>query len=249
MNLVIIMALLILPSLLVEAYQDATPQHYSLYLFAQYSQQQKDTNRAQECYAQLFKLKVPVFAYAGYFEHLYQLGHYSAIVRLVPETKNYLNDQKDIQIIIGQALELAGKKYEAEDVFINLYENCKQHADVAYYAAAAYTRRKVFPQALSIIDDYLNSSVQKPGHFMFYFLKSKIYQLLNNEKDAVENLKKGLELYKSVRGIALALPIDLELPLVSHLNEALYVFDASLKYTTARHQQRKLITLWKKLHS
>lgn len=235
----------------VDAYQDATPQHYSLYLLAQYNQlQHEETALTKECYQQLFKQNAPVFTYAGYFEHLYTLGNYSDIIRLIPQTKGYFDNQKDIQVIIGQSLELAGKGHEAEDVFIKLYQHCKNHADIAYYAAAAYTRRNAFSQALTVIDDYLNSSVQRPTHFMFYFLKSKIYQFLNNEKDAVENLKKGLDLYKSVRGVAYSLPIDTELPLVSYLiNEAFYVFDASLKYTTAAQQQRKLVTLWKKLHS
>ncbi len=233
-----------------QAYQHATPQHYSIDLCARYNQQQKNTSRTQECYAQLFKLKAPVYILAGYFEHLFNLGHYSAIIRLIPQTKGYFDDQKDIQVIIGQTFELVDKKYEAEDVFINLYEHCKEQADIAYYASAAYTRRKAFSQALTIIDDYLNSSVRRPTHFMFYFLKSKIYQFLHNEKEAVENLKKGLELYKSIRGVALALPINTSLPLVSQIiNEAYYVFDTSLKYTTSRKQQRKLIALWKKLHS
>ena len=234
-----------------QAYKQATSQHYSLYLCTLYNQEQKKTKRAQECYAQLFKLKAPIYIYAGYFEHLFGLEHYTAIFRLIPQTKGYFDDQKNIQVIIGQVLELVGKKYEAENIFINLYEHCKEQADVAYYAAAAYARRKAFSQSLTIIDDYLNSSIQRPTHFMFYFLRSKIYQVLKNEKEAIVNLKKGLELYKSIRGVALTLPINTSLSLVSQtiINEAYYIFNTSLEYTTSRKQQRKLIALWKKLHS
>ena len=53
-----------------------------------------------------------------------------------------------------------------------------------------------------IIDDFLNSAIQRPTYFIFYFLKSKIYQFLNQENEAVESLKKGLELYKSLHGVA-----------------------------------------------
>lgn len=183
------------------AYQDATPQHYSLYLCAQYNQQQKNINQAQKYYAQLFKQQAPGFVYAGYLDLLYYQGNYSTIIRLIPETKGYLYDQKDTQVIIGQSLELTGKKYEAEDTFINLYTYCKNQPDIAYYAAAAHARRKSFPEALSIIDDFLNSTIQRPAYFIFYVLKSKIYQFLNQENEAAESLKKGLELYK-LQGIA-----------------------------------------------
>jgi tetratricopeptide (TPR) repeat protein len=185
--------------LYLHAYQDATAQHYSLYLCAQYNQLQKNIDQAQECYAQLSKQQAPHFYLLGYFELAFDRGDYSTIIRLAPKTKGYFDDQKDIQIIIGQSLELAGKKHEAEDIFINLYDYCKKQPDVAYYAASAHARRRSFLQALTIIDDFLNSAIQRPTYFMFYFLKTKIYQFLNQENEAAESLKKGLELYKSAR--------------------------------------------------
>jgi hypothetical protein len=186
-----------------ESYHDATAQHYGFYLCAQYSQLQPQSSQlTQKYYAQLAVLRAPVFSLAGYLEHLFQLQHYSTIVRLIPELGDSFNDNKDIQIIIGQTLELVGKPYDAETIFINLYPSCKNQPDVCYYAAAAQARRNNFTQALAIVDDYLNNTTQRPNHFMFYFLKSKIFQSLNQQKEAAESLQQGMSLYKTIQGVS-----------------------------------------------
>lgn len=183
-----------------ELYNPATSQHYRFYLCAQYSQlQPHSTQRAHECYAQLFLLKAPVFTLAGYVEHLFNVQHYETIIRLLPSIGTNFQKNKNVQTIIGQTLELMGKPYEAETIFINLYPHCKNQPDIAYYAAAAQTRRANFNDALAIIDDYINSTTQRQTHSIFYVLKSKIYQMSNRATEAADSLKKAMALYSSTQ--------------------------------------------------
>jgi hypothetical protein len=181
-----------------DMYNPATSQHYRFYLCAQYSQLQPD--RAQmthQYYAQLFLQKAPVFTLAGYMEHLFNLQHYEAIMRLLPSVGTNFQNNKNVQVIIGQTLELMGKPYEAETIFINLYPHCKTQPDIAYYAAAAQTRRANFSDALTIIDDYINSTTQRQTHSVFYVLKSKIHQLCNQGHEAALALKKAVSVHTS----------------------------------------------------
>ena len=71
------MPIFLIFSINIHAYPRCTPQHYSLYLCAQYNQQQKNIDQAQEYYAQLFKtehlflyfLMLTFYLIEGLFNH------------------------------------------------------------------------------------------------------------------------------------------------------------------------------------
>lgn len=169
-------------------------QNLHRYMWANYRQFGGQDKQANQWYEEIFASKKPsVFTNRGYLFLLDHSKNYERIITLMPKLKDTFAKDIDIQLIFVNALRKTGKTTEADDLLLNLHKNYKTNPEVAFHAAEAFMRRKELKNAISTIDDYLNSSPERPNNFIFYFLKSQAYTKLNDFKKAQESIQRCLD--------------------------------------------------------
>lgn len=170
-------------------------QNWHRYFWANYEQFGGNNTTAQQWYTALLTENDSAHLYKGYLHFLHAIGDYTQILSLMAKFDSVFSDDPNIQYIFVQALEKKGKQEEAEKRLFHLSNKFKTHQEIAFHTANAYIRRKELSNALNVIDTLLNNSPQKPNNFIFYFLKSQINMQLNKKDDALENVKRSLEIH------------------------------------------------------
>ena len=165
------------------------------YVWANYQQYKNNLPQAKQLYEALLKKENSPYAYKGYI-HLLQEGNlWQPIAQLIPSLDSTFADDLEMQMIFAQALENTGDHSGCDERLIKINEKHKNNQDIAFATVQCYIRRKEPENALRVINDFLNSVPSRPNNFVFYFIKSQIYVQLNKKSEALESVKKSIELY------------------------------------------------------
>lgn len=167
---------------------------YHLYLWGCYNQFEKKTPVVKDCFSAIIHDECSIYVYAGYVDYLFSTKQYDAIIKLIPKIDSALGEHLETQLTLVKTLELAGKTKEAEARIIMLQKKIKAHPEVVYGCTLAYMRNNQTKQAQEVLDHYLESTTEKPMHFIFYYLKAQIAANQNNKKLARECIAKCLQL-------------------------------------------------------
>lgn len=136
----------------------------------------------------------PVHVYKGYTQLLHAAGKHQAITALIPKLDAHFATDPDIQLIFYQALAHTGNTQRAHELLINLSRQFKSNQEVAYMTAQTHLANHEPNNALSVIDDYLNSTPPKSNNFVFYFMKAQVFTLLDKKKEALESASKSVRM-------------------------------------------------------
>lgn len=166
------------------------------FLLANYEQAKGAHDKAHKGYQRLLlSPDAPIHLYKGYVPLLAATRNYQQIVLLMPKLSAHFENDPDIQLIFGQALEHVGKHKEADDHYIKLSRQFKTHQEIIFQAVNSYRRNKERSNAIQVIDDLLNNSPKKPNNFIFHFMKAQLYTELSDSNNARQCLDTSLKLY------------------------------------------------------
>ncbi|MGE0206961.1 MAG: tetratricopeptide repeat protein [Candidatus Babeliales bacterium] len=184
-------------SLLALEKDDVSLNPYLLYIWGSYNVHEKNHTISKKCFDTLITDNAPAHVYPGYIDYLFLSKQYKKIADLIHKVDTQLKDNLEIQLIFVKALELVGKHKEAEQKIIALLDSFNTHPEVVYGATLAHMRNKKSDQAVEVIDHYLKSTIEKPTHFIFYYLKAQIAAQNNNIELSRQCLSKCLTLNPS----------------------------------------------------
>ncbi len=166
------------------------------YIWANYQQFSGNSQQAEKWYDLISEApQQSVFTNKGYLHFLHDHGNHTRIVQLMPKLEETFKNDPDIQLIFVLALRKAGKIQEADDKLLRLSHSFKLHPEIVFQATETLVRRKETKNALSLIDDYLNSSPRRPNNFIFYYLKAQIYMDLKEFQQARSQIQQCLEVH------------------------------------------------------
>lgn len=169
---------------------------YHNFMLTAYHQLDGKLDKAQKGYQRLLlSPDTPVHVYKGYLPYLAAAKDYRQILILMPKLQSHFENDPDIQLIFGVALEASGQQDEADKLYIKLSRQFKTHPEIIYQAVNSYRRNKERMNAIQLIDDLLNNSPRKPNNFIFYFMQAQLYTELSDAKNARESVGKSLELH------------------------------------------------------
>lgn len=168
--------------------------NFHRYIWANYQQFSGNKHQAQQWYELIADApQQSVFTNKGYLHFLNDHGNYARIMELMPKLEGTFKNDPDIQLIFVVALRKTGKEQEADDKLLRLSHTFKLHPEIVFQATETLVKRKETTNALSLIDDYLNSAPRRPNNFIFHFLKAQIYVNMRDIKQARAHIQQCLD--------------------------------------------------------
>ncbi len=164
------------------------------YFWANCQQFQGNKQEAQEWYNTLLSGERPsIYTNKGYIHFLNDKGDFGTIVKLMPKVEKIFEKDPDMQLIFAQSLKKTGAPKQADERTVRLVQTFPTHPEIVFQAAETMVRNKEHTNALTIVDDFLNSASRRPNHFIFHFLKGQIYSQLGNYQKARESVQACLD--------------------------------------------------------
>jgi tetratricopeptide (TPR) repeat protein len=149
----------------------------------------------------LLKLTQDPEAHEGLLRILFETQQYAEMVKIILRNEasflKIFNKNLEMQLIIAQAFLNTDQDAKAEILFLKLVEKYPDDEQVAYYTAVAHLKNKQFDKGNKFIEKCLNNKNLKSKHFLFHFLKSKLYLQNNNPQKALCEIEKSIKLFPS----------------------------------------------------
>lgn len=173
---------------------------YTAFLKANYQQFSGRPNDALQTYQkELLPYSPSPAAYGSYFQLLFDLGQHDILLKLFEEREAdftaAFRDDISTRICIAHSYLSSHQEAQAEKHFLALAEKHPDNEHVAYFATMAYMHTKQLDKAAQFIDACLKKPSLKQKHFLFNFLRSKVYVEQNNLPAALECIEKSLTQY------------------------------------------------------
>jgi len=172
---------------------------YAKYLQATYHHSKGNINKALTSFQFLLKKTKPEYVYEAYLKLLGDAGLFQIIANIAKVKKQFIEqnfkDNIEIKLLLAQAYSYTGQDDAAAKLFAELKQAYPENSQVAYYDAVSFLKKNNLPKALASLDESLKKPSLKSKHFLFHFLKSKIYFQMQKHPQAMEAIKKSLELY------------------------------------------------------
>jgi len=165
------------------------------YFYANYSHYSGNIPHAQDWYKELFTTNNSVYTYKGYLSFLADTKQFKLITMLIPSLEKRFKNDPDIQLIFVTALEKTNQTKKADNLIVTLSQSFKTHSEITLRATQTYMRRQEPENALLTINAFLNNTPRRPNNFVFYFLKTQIYIQLNQYTQALDDIKKCLDIH------------------------------------------------------
>lgn len=170
---------------------------YFLYLKASYLHARGHAEKAIQAFQSLLEHNPPAYVYDGYLTLLFDIGQFQKIVDLTEKKEKpletLLQKNLDLQLIVAQSYIHLNQDQKAASMLTQLSQEHPDNIQIAYYTAVALLKNNQLVQANTFIDSCLANQALQPRHFLFYFLKSKIYLAQHNIAQALECIEKSLE--------------------------------------------------------
>jgi tetratricopeptide (TPR) repeat protein len=188
--------------------------HYLHALWAGYQHKMGNANKALKAYQELVNLGPSAYGYGGFLEFLFDAGQYKVIISFYERNQEQLSeafkDNIQLQLVLAQSyLNLSDDKSagqgseslivsneeKADKIFIDLATNHPDNEQVAYFATLALLKRGDLDKADAMIMRCLNNQALKSKHFLFQFLRSKIFVQRGELAHALECIEASLKLF------------------------------------------------------
>lgn len=172
---------------------------YFLYLKAGYLHARGKVDAAIQAYQSLLELRPPEHIYGGYLALLFDIAQFQKIIQLAETPgsplKKILDENLDLQLIVAQSYINLNHDNKASDLLEVLSKKNPDNVQIAYFASIALLKSGQNDRANKFIDECLSNQLLQSKHFLFLFLKSKIYLAKNNLAQALFYIEKSLELF------------------------------------------------------
>ncbi len=167
--------------------------HLHNYFWFNYQLSAGKINEANAWFAKNLQT-APVHVYKGYTQLLHAAGKHQAIAALIPALDAHFATDPDMQLIFYQALAHTGDAQGAYTRLMQISRQFKTNQEIAYIAAQTYMANHEPANALSVINEYLNSTPPKSNNFVFHFLKAQILMQLDKKPEALASIKKSVRM-------------------------------------------------------
>ena len=168
---------------------------YYLSFKANYEHLGGNYQNAFKTYEKLLRDNPTAQIYGWYAKLLFDTNQFAEVVKLIDETKPIIKDDLNLKLIYAQSFINLDQDKKAEEYLSDLGEKYPKNEQVAYYSIVHDMRQGRLDEALSSIEDFLSRTKQQKKHFLFYFLRSKIYLQKKDTKKAFASIEKSLELF------------------------------------------------------
>lgn len=167
------------------------------YLYAKGSFLHKRGREQEAAYTfkELNALKPPTSALDTYISHLYDTYQFSAVVSFAETIKTTFKENWELQLLLAQAYLFLNMDSKAEELFCQLRQKMPFNEQVLYYSVLHQLKQNKAPQALAMLNEFLEKADLRPKHALFYFLKSKVLLSMNKAQESLESIEKSIELY------------------------------------------------------
>lgn len=166
------------------------------YIWANYQQFSGNKQQAQQWYDLIAETpQQSIFTNKGYLHFLHDQDKHARIMELMPKLETVFKDDPEIQLIFVTALRKTNKEQEADNKLLHISHTFKLHPEIVFQATETLVKRKEIHNALSLVDDYLNSAPHRPNNFIFHFLKAQIYANMQDMKQARDQLQQCLDVH------------------------------------------------------
>lgn len=173
--------------------------NYSNYLKACYLHAQGKGKQSFDAYQQLISRNPTAYVYDGFFRLLFDVGQFKAITTTFEKQQEKFTtafkDNLDIKLILAQSYLQSDQDEKAETLFAELADAYPDNDQIAYFKALGFMKNESFDKAQAYLNECLENQTFRSKHFLFHFLKSKIYLHNNHHKEALAEIEKSLELF------------------------------------------------------
>ena len=174
---------------------DIQSKSYELYLKAEVLRNSKQVRSAAIVYQKLFYNSPSVYANEGFIKLLYDIGQFNKIADISVKIKNLFKNNLQMQLVFAQSYLYANKDKEADSIFSTLAKDHPDNEHVAYHSAILLLKSGKLKEAIDFLDKCLMNPSLISKHFLFNFLKSKVYLQTKKFDLALKCIEKSLALY------------------------------------------------------
>lgn len=175
---------------------------YQKYLQATYQHAKGNINKALSNFQHILKKTNPEYVYEAYLKLLADAGLFQVIANIARVKKDLIEkkfkDNIEIKLILAQAYSYTGQDEAAAKLFAALKQAYPHNSQVAYYHAVSFLKKNNLPKALKSLDESLKKPSLKSKHFLFHYLKSKIYFQMKKHPEAFKEIKKKLRAFSKI---------------------------------------------------
>jgi tetratricopeptide (TPR) repeat protein len=175
---------------MIQAESTNTLHHYMMGSFQSF---QKDSVNAEKHYNKAFEQEISPYAYKGQLHNLYEQKKFAEIVALMPKLETIFKDHIDIQLIFAQSQLQTGDTKGYGERVITLNKKFTKSKEAAFQATQVYIDRKELENALTVINEFLDTNARTQFSFIFHFLKAQIYTQLNKKEEAIKSAHKAIK--------------------------------------------------------
>jgi tetratricopeptide (TPR) repeat protein len=168
---------------------------YFLYFKANRQHMAGDLQDSLRSYNRLLTDEVRPHVSQGYLRLLFDTNQFTEVVKVFDRTKDLFEGNLDLQLMYAQSLLNVEQDDKAEELLGDLVKKYPEDARVAYYSAVYDIKQGRLDDAISDINTFLKKTQTRAKHFLFYFLKSKIYLQKGDARQALKAIDKSLGLY------------------------------------------------------
>ncbi|MCB9493718.1 MAG: tetratricopeptide repeat protein [Epsilonproteobacteria bacterium] len=183
-------------TLIEDSKQDKSHDYY-LYFKGMYQHVKGKLGGSLKTFQELLLKSPSPYIYIGLFPILFDSGQWQKIVQFYTQKQTELtklfDDNLELALIVSQSLLNLGRDDQAENLLANLTDKHPDDERVAYFVALSKIKRNEFDQAITFLDQCLAKKSLKNQHFLFYFLKSKVYLQQKKLPQALEEVEKSLK--------------------------------------------------------
>lgn len=174
---------------------------YSAVAFAAYQNASGNSGRALEHLRPLLTKNHPAQLYELFINTLFHNGNFHEITALVERKKEIfskkLRKKLSLNLLIAQSYLMTGNTQKAEEILEGLAEQYPNNQKLAYTIATFLIKQEKFDEALTRLNTYLENKKLSSKHFLFHFLKAKIYEHKHEIKEALKEVKKSITILPS----------------------------------------------------
>lgn len=134
------------------------------------------------------------FSYYGYILALFDSKQFDKIVGLKDKILKTFSTDWKLHLILADSLLITNNKPAADNIFKNLIQKFPNNEQVAYFTVVYYLKTNQIGLALQFLEKCTQKESLKNKHFLFHFLKSKVYLQTGMLKESLQAVEESLKL-------------------------------------------------------
>jgi len=170
-------------------------QKYFLYLKGTLQHMTGELKEALGTFKTLHQSSSSRATYDGFIRFLFDAEQFATLAQLSDEIWDHFADDVDIQLIRAKTMLQANNNVKAEQLFEKLSQHHPDNEQVLYYTIVFRLKQQKFDAAFALVDKALANKRLRQKHFLFYFLKSKLFFAQGKHQQALALAHKSVKLF------------------------------------------------------